>query len=112
MREGPVPRKGQGLGRRDRERQRQREREREGPARAHRGASSGVQGEAPVAAPGLAPPRGHPGWGRATGPSWGLGRRRGRGEGGSHKYGTGGTKCELGVSIGNRCVYLSAPLLL
>lgn len=29
MREGPVPRKGQGLGRRDRERQRQRERERE-----------------------------------------------------------------------------------
>lgn len=32
----------------------------------------------------------------------GGGRRRGpRGEGGSHEYGTGKTKCELGVSIGN-----------
>lgn len=54
-----------------------------------------------MAGPGLAPPGGHPGWGLATGPSRGWEKKGPGGEGGSHKYGTGKTKCELGVSIGN-----------
>ena len=99
MREGQVPparagtrEEGQGETEREKKRQREKEKERErereteGPARAQRGASSGVwRVESPVAAPGLAPPGGHPGWG--GGEKKGL-----RGEGGSHKYGTGKNK--------------------
>lgn len=56
----------------------------------------------PVAAPGLAPLGGQPGVGDTDRTECGWGREEGAGrEGRSHKYGTGRTKCELGVSIGN-----------
>lgn len=107
MREGQVPpaRAGtreEGQGETERKRGRKRERETEGPARAQRGASSGVwRVESPVAAPGLAPPGGHPGWGTPTGPSWGREKKGLRGRAGHISMVQVRTKCELGVSIGN-----------
>lgn len=101
--QGPGTRK-EGQGERESER-----RERETEADSRRSCPSSEKrpwvsgGWSCLVAPGLAPPGGDTrvGWG-ATGPSWGWGVEEGAGgEGRSHKCGTGKTKSELGVSIGN-----------